>query len=575
MGFFSTLESQLSPKKILLTLFLAGFLVYGNSILNGFVWDDEEQVVKNLIIQDFGNISQIFSGATFQTGGAGLSGYFFRPLITFTFMLNYFFWGENAFGFHLFQIIFHILNGYLIYRIIYVLMEGTKTGNRKITGFLLALIFIVHPAINEGVVYIAAVSEVMFTFFILMAFNLLLKYQNSKPTVKNIISVCSLLFTATLFKEPAVIGAPILMTFALIYKIKSSIRWLIAFTITLVSYFFLRLIIVRTPLQHPLYSNISEAPLTQRLLTIPAEIFHYLSIIFYPEYLSISRHFVVTEPTIANFFLPLGIILAIFFVSLYAGLLSENKLIFFALAWIIISFGPILNIIPLDMTIAERWLYFPLIGFLLLAAGFLKEIRSLKLIHLITIFLLLSLIPLSIRTIIRNQDWKDGLTLYTHDARINQNSFDLENNLGVELFRAGRIPEAKEHFQKSVSIQPKWHFALNNLGAVFQNEKNYPKAKELFAKVLESSDYYLAHENLSSVYLAEEEYQQARDVTDTSLKKLPNNSVLWLNLAIAEYKLGNKEKALEAAKNAYQLNPNPQTGYVYSQLSQGKELKFE
>src|SRR3989344_7964807 len=182
MGFISRLESWLSFKKVLLILFIAGFLVYGNSINNGFVWDDEEQIVKNSIIQNLGNIGQIFSGATFQTGGAGLSGYFFRPLITFTFMLNYFFWGENAFGFHLFQIIFHILNGYLIYRILILLLE--KSHLKQILSSLTALIFVIHPAITEGVVYIAAVSEVMFTFFILTALFFLLKNHKTNPPIK-------------------------------------------------------------------------------------------------------------------------------------------------------------------------------------------------------------------------------------------------------------------------------------------------------------------------------------------------------------------------------------------------------
>lgn len=574
MGPINRLERWLSSGKVLVIIFIIGFLAYGNSIPNGFVWDDEEQIVKNSIIQSPGNIGQIFSGATFQTGGAGLSGYFFRPLITLTFMANYFLWGENAFGFHLFQIIFHIINGYLIYRIFYLLLEK-KQLKPKILSLLPALIFTVHPAISEGVVYIAAVSEVMFTFFILLAFLIFLKYLNGKLSSGRIFKVCILLFLATLYKEPAVIGAPILISFALIYQIKNLKKWLIALTVTFSAYFFLRLVIIQTPLQHPAFSPISEANLAQRLMTIPAEILHYLSTIIYPDYLSISQHFVIKQPGLADFLLPLAVIFLIIVPSIYFALMRKSKIIFFSWAWILISLGPILNIIPLDMTVAERWLYFPFVGFLLLIAGTASEIRSLKINMVLFTILFLSLIPLSVRTFFRNLDWKDGLTLYTHDEKINQNSFDLENNLGVELFRKGKIAEAKEHFQKSVSLQPKWHFALNNLGAVYQNEGNTDKAKELYKQVLETSDYYLAHQNLSSIYLAEEDYRQARDFTDNSLKKLPNNSVLWLNLAIAEYKLDNKEKALQAAKNAYQLNPNPQTGYIYSQLSQGKELKFE
>jgi len=173
-------------------------------------------------------------------------------------------------------------------------------------------------------------------------------------------------------------------------------------------------------------------------------------------------------------------------------------------------------------------------------------------------------------------DWKDGLTLYSADAKINTNSFDLENNLGVELFRRGGLEEAKPHFEKSLQLQPKWHFSLNNMGAIYQRQGNTEKAKEYYRKVLETSDYYLAYENLSAILtFNEDDPEKAREFTEKSLQKLPNNPNLWLNLAISEYKLGNKEKALKAAENAYTLNPNDQTGYVYSKILNNGELEFQ
>lgn len=576
MGFLDYFQTQISPKKVLIILFLLGFLVYGNSIPNGFVWDDEEQIVSNAIIQSLGNITQIFSGATFSTGGAGLQGYFFRPLITFTFMVNYFFWGENAFGFHLFQIIFHILNAFLLFKVLLILSTSFKTKYQNVTCLLLCAIYLIHPAITEGVVYIAAVSEVMFTFFILLAFCLLLQTKDIKPTLKRFLLVSTLLLTATFYKEPAIVGPPILMAYAIIFKIKSWKKWVGFLLTTTILYFFIRLVIVQTPIQHPLYSDISEASLYDRLITIPSVIFHYLSILIYPNYLSISQHFVIRQPNFYNFFGPLLIIIIILFGSLFWAFKKNNKLILFSLCFLIISFGPILNIIPLDMTVAERWLYFPFLGILLLLAGIFKNIPDLKVLKAMLVILLLSIIPLSLRTIVRNSDWKDGLTLYSHDENINQTSFDLENNLGVELFRNNQTEAAKAHFEKSLSLQPKWHFSLNNLGAVYEREGNIVKAKEYYSRVLQTSDYYLAHENLSTILtLKENNSQKAKEFTETSLSKLPNNSILWRNLAISEYKLGNKDKAIEAAKNAYYLNPNDQTGYIYSQLSQDKELKFE
>ncbi len=54
-----------------------GFLVYVNSLPNGFVWDDEEQIVNNLVIRDWKNLPLLFESSTFYAGGAGLSGGFY------------------------------------------------------------------------------------------------------------------------------------------------------------------------------------------------------------------------------------------------------------------------------------------------------------------------------------------------------------------------------------------------------------------------------------------------------------------------------------------------------------------
>src|SRR3989338_4430376 len=119
-------------------LIIVGLFAYTNSLFNGFVWDDEAQIIHNALIQNLGNIPYIFSGATFTTGGAGLSGWFFRPFLTFTFMLNWLFWGESAFGYHFFQVAFHVLNGILIYKILgksFVLSTGHNRLHEKAVSF--------------------------------------------------------------------------------------------------------------------------------------------------------------------------------------------------------------------------------------------------------------------------------------------------------------------------------------------------------------------------------------------------------------------------------------------------------
>ena len=103
--------------KWVVALIITGGLVFLNSLGNGFVWDDEVQIVGNPAIRSLLNFGQAFGGGTFDTGGAGLAKGFYRPMVTIYYMLVYKVFGLNAFGYHFFQIILHLINGILIFKL--------------------------------------------------------------------------------------------------------------------------------------------------------------------------------------------------------------------------------------------------------------------------------------------------------------------------------------------------------------------------------------------------------------------------------------------------------------------------
>jgi len=202
IGRFFLLEKDFLIKVLLkrqiLIIFLIGFLVYVNILGNGFVWDDEEQVVNNPYIKSFSSLPQIFTGSTFQTGGAGLSGWYFKPLMSFWFMLNYKIWGLRPWGFHLTQLLLHLLNSVLVFLIF------KKFFNKNLV-FLLTLIFCIHPANVESVAYISASQEILYTFFLLLSLG-----WNHIDTL-GILPIFYLL--AILAKESAIVGLPIIFLY--------------------------------------------------------------------------------------------------------------------------------------------------------------------------------------------------------------------------------------------------------------------------------------------------------------------------------------------------------------------------
>ena len=124
-----------------------------------------------------------------------------------------------------------------------------------------------------------------------------------------------------------------------------------------------------------------------------------------------------------------------------------------------------------------------------------------KISNLIALILLAVLIPvLTIRTVIRDGNWRSGLILYGHDIKYtNGDNANLENNYGVELFRIGNVAEAKAHFEKSVSLMDDWSVSQNNLGVVFEQTGDLEKAKSYYERSVSLSDYYLAYQNLAGV----------------------------------------------------------------------------
>ena len=91
----------------MLIIFWLGLAIYFPALFNGFIWDDEEQIVNNFLIRLLSNWPKFFTGGTFPGLDGNLVGLYFRPLTTLITSLIYQVFNLNAWGYHLVQIIFH------------------------------------------------------------------------------------------------------------------------------------------------------------------------------------------------------------------------------------------------------------------------------------------------------------------------------------------------------------------------------------------------------------------------------------------------------------------------------------
>jgi len=579
---------NISVKVFIGLILIIGFLVYLSALPNDFVWDDEEQIANNLIIRDWNNLPLIFTSSTFYGGGAGLSGGFYRPLVTLSYFFNYHIWKLIPLGFRFFQVIIHLLNLILIFLILKKIFSSQGIKYSKEISALAALLFAVHPVNVESVAYLGSIGEILYTFFILLAFLYFIKNKFylglffsflgllSKETAVIIFPIFA--FYLFIFANPArndkefsekkQSAMPLIKIFSRIApKFRIWLNYIFGSGLVIGIYLFLRLVVAKIPAVSSHLAPISTASFLKRALTIPYEITSYLRIIFFPKNLSISSHFVVSSIFDIRFwgaltFIILTLALIAFYIFKIRSLRpAKSKLSTFFILWFSIGLLPTLNIIPLDMTIAERWLYFPMIGLLAwisllivqLIQNFPKIWRKISYILLILI-----IIMLSIRTVVRASNWKNGLTLFSHDIQYSKNSFDLANNYGVELFRVKKIDEAEKHFTKSIKLQPKWAIPHNNLGAAIERKGDLEGALTEYKKAIELSDYYLAYENVGGVLLKMKKFDEAKNFLSQALLKFPRNANLKWELALVYLNENDTKKATSLLLMAFQDDPRNQ-----------------
>src|SRR3990167_8265558 len=497
-------------------LIIVGYALYFNVFFNGFLWDDEVVILNNPLISSVKNIGSFYTGSFLKSGiSTSLFSSYYRPVMTTVHTFLYVLFGPTPFFFHFFQISIHILNSILVYLVLFYLIKNSTLS------LLLSFVFLVHPINVEAVSFISATQEVLFVFVGLLSLFYLLK--SSSFDNKKLLIINFLIFTSLLIKESGILFFGLVFIYLMIFNKKYAYLSLFFSILSVLLYGLIRIFTGVLYVSGIGLFPIMRVPFLTRLITIPKILFFYISSFFYPIDLATSQHWVVYKLDINNFYIPLALIILSLITIFFYLIKSKNKLFLFFFMWLILGLGIHSQLIALNMTVAERWFYFPMVGLLGIIGVLLKKtyVKNYKLINIVFIIII---ILFTVRSFIRTFDWRNGLSLFSHDLIYSKESFDLQNNLGVELFRLGKMEKARTHFEISVKLAPYWWVNWNNLGAYYQYKKNYKKAEFFYKKSITNGDYELAFENYAGILILQKKYNEAHKfLEETTLKKFPFN----------------------------------------------------
>jgi tetratricopeptide (TPR) repeat protein len=556
---FKNLFVSLTTLKAIHWIIFIGIIVYANMLFNGFVWDDINYIINNPQIHTL-SISTLFNSfreSLFNTGGQ------YRPFTAIYFLISHAIFGNVSFFYHILQLFLHIINTILLF-ILFI-----KFFSKKISLFS-SIIFLIHPVQTEAVSYIAASGSPLFFLFGITA---LLIGINNKTSIQKFIIILSLLLFSMLARETGILFILLLIFYKMLFNKKQLVKYFILSLLTLLIYILIRTIIGGIYLEKLDLALIANLSLVERLINIPEIFYYYIKTFFIPIILSVDQQWTVQKITISNFYFPLlidllfliGICILGFYTRLKRNTLFLTFLFF--LVWFVIGIALHLQIFPLDFTVSDRWFYFPIIGLLgIIASAFQILEAHFKKLYIPVIAIALIVICLfSTRTIIRNTNWQNQLTLFTHDIKL-QDNFDSQNNLGSAYTLSGNPRQALIHYQKSVNLLPN-DTNLFNLGYTYQQLGDLQNAKKNYLKVLDnkksrSIPKSYAFQSLGFMFL-ESNPKIAKEYATQGLQEFPNDGSLYSILAISNYKLNDRADALSAAEKAKTFLPNEATNSIY------------
>jgi len=505
-----------SPIRVALLFLAIGFAVYGWSLGNHFLLDDESQVLQNELIHSPSNWQVFFLGSTMHQEGAALGGIYYKPIMSMCYSLLWWLDPGNSVPYHIFQLCLMIANALLVWGLL-------KRHMSELAALLMAILFLVHPINTEVVAYIADLQDVLYTFFGLLALNYLA--DTERFTWARRLGFALLLLGSVLSKESGVLYFVLACVYAGVFK-RELWRSVVSIAVLgLVFYFWLRIDVAHLTALTYSQNRIGRASLDVRLLTAPLVLWSYLWKFIFPRDITATQDWVITDASLMDFWLPLAgcvivLALSVWYAVRYWRKMSHSLKFAFFVFWVFMGMGFHSHIaVSLDGTVADRWFYFSSIGLVAMLGVLLDRLALTKYPRTATAVCLAVIVALGARSTLRSFDWHDNYTLCLHDLQIFPDSYDMHNNLGVELFRKGNVADAKKEFERSVELAPGWDINWNNLGAAYNALGDPKEAEKAYLTSMQHGTYYMAYENYASVLIVQHRIPEAKEFI--SKKALP------------------------------------------------------
>jgi tetratricopeptide (TPR) repeat protein len=521
---------MLYKKGIYIALVFICFLVYFNSLNNGFISDDIDTILNNRLI------SRSFS-------------YLLYPS-TLLNSLSYLLVKQNPFIYHLTNVILHSITTILVFVFLCLFF--------KIEHSLIAsCLFAVHPIHTEAVSWISGRPYIITSLFILTGYFLYyfatssinpfrIDTENSRPILRidsrdiqfkplPYLS-CLLIFSYYMIRN---FSFYFLFPFLLILsdvtfkRWRKNWKWWIPFLAIAAARIILATNLVSQRIAD-VRIDMGVSPVKNPIIFFLYSFFGHLSLLIWPDKLTFYH-----DPTIATqnlltysllYFLPIIFLLLFTF--------KKAKMVFFAICLFILFLVPTYSPIPVACLVSERYVYIPSIGLSIFAA-FLYEKYTDRFPRYKKYFLALSVLAIvayAARTLIRNEDWKSPALFWRKTLEVSPHSPRAHNNMGTVYIRERNFDKAIEEFEKAIELNPEYALGYFNLGDLYTLLGEKDKAINFYYKAIKLRPWYQnTYNNLGALYINLGNSKEAIPLLEKAIEIYPDFAPAHFNLSVAYY----------------------------------------
>ncbi len=178
-----------------------------------------------------------------------------------------------------------------------------------------------------------------------------------------------------------------------------------------------------------------------------------------------------------------------------------------------------------------------------------------KILHYSAIAFIAILLGLyAARTIDRNNDWKDDLSLWAKTVKTSPGSSRAHDNLGFTYERMGKTKEALQEFEKAVALQADNFDAMANLGVAYAKSGMYNESLAALKKSIEIKKDHKTYDKLGLVYAEMRMNKEAIESFNEAIKIYPRYAKAHNDLAVVHGRTGKFELALDNFNKAIKID---------------------